>query len=149
MVLPTYLPKFYVQCALFKKKLPSPFSVLDKTLLFYTRWALQAPGVQMWKAEEQIPILYQVSITGSRSPDVKGRRTNTYFIPGEHYRLPVAFGLLFLICCLNTEFCVCFVEEWKDLTGKVSKANTAKCEAQAKLSDLQSSMVTSEVRNYR
>jgi ABC-type transport system involved in Fe-S cluster assembly fused permease/ATPase subunit len=56
---------------------------------------------------------------------------------------------LFWICCLNTEFCVCFVEEWKDLTGKVSKANTAKCEAQAKLSDLQSSMVTSEVRNYR
>jgi hypothetical protein len=42
----------------------------------------------MWKAEEQIPILYQVSITGFRSPDVKGRRTNTYFIPGEHYRLP-------------------------------------------------------------
>jgi len=82
------------------------------------------------------------------SPDLKGRRTNTYFIPGEHYRLPVAFGLLFWICCLNTEFCVCFVEEWKDLTGKVSKANTAKCEAQAKLSDLQSSMVTSEVRNY-
>ena len=36
-------------------------------------------------------------------------------------------------------------EEWKEITEKLSKATSAKCEAQAKLSDLQSSQVTTEV----
>ncbi|CAC5399713.1 TPR [Mytilus coruscus] len=40
-------------------------------------------------------------------------------------------------------------DEWKDFTEKLSKANTAKFEAQAKLSDIQSSMVTIEFQSKR
>ncbi|XP_063410496.1 nucleoprotein TPR-like isoform X2 [Mytilus trossulus] len=40
-------------------------------------------------------------------------------------------------------------DEWKDFTEKLSKANTAKFEAQAKLSDMQSSMVTIEFQSKR
>ena len=42
-------------------------------------------------------------------------------------------------------YIIYFIDEWKELTAKLSKANTAKCEAQAKLSDIQSTMVTLEV----
>jgi hypothetical protein len=47
MVLPTYLPyffyvpffgKFYVQSALLKKKIPCPFSVLDKNTIVLLSW---------------------------------------------------------------------------------------------------------------
>lgn len=46
---------------------------------------------------------------------------------------------------MNSCYYYFFVDEWKDFTEKLSKANTAKFEAQAKLSDIQSSMVTIEV----
>jgi hypothetical protein len=79
MVLPTYLPtlffpcalfgKFYVQSALFLKKIPCPFSVLDKTLYtdipkiifqghnFLVQWNLsnlthQGPRVMCWIVQD-------------------------------------------------------------------------------------------------